>query len=316
MHNWTKTATASICVDILLFDRFSNHCLANALEPFRAANTLAKRQAYHWQIYTLDGSPVVSSSGISVVPGGALKELRADGMLFVISSYGYRDLDTPKTRRGLRAAAARSDVVVGMDTGAWLMAATGLLDGRRATIHWDLIDSFAERFLAVNVVKERFVADGNRITCGGATTAFEVVLDMIRRQQGEALRLDVAALFMHELAGVSVKRDGSPRSRLSARAMTLMQENIEHPLSVNRIAEILGCTQKQLERRCIAEFGAPPFRIYRHLRLAAARRLLENSDLPIAEVALRIGYANASAMTRAFRWEFGLAPRAMRKLGS
>ena len=319
MPEWTKFDPAPREIEILLFDRFSNHCLANALEPFRAANTLANRQAYRWRLFTPDGSPAVSSSGLAVLPDAALGDAGAGGIALVVSSYGYRDLDGPATRRALRRIAAKSELVVGLDTGAWLMAAAGLLDRRRATIHWDVLDSFAETFLAVDAVKARFVTDGDRLTCGGATTAFELVLDLIGAQQGESLRLDVAALFMHELgAGPSFQRLRarrlSDKSRTTVRAITLMQERVEQPLAIAEIARTLGCTQKHLERRFGAEFGAAPAVVYRHLRLAAARRLVENSDLPIAEVALRCGYSNASAMTRAFTLEFGANPRALRRL--
>lgn len=323
MPEWTKLDPTPREIEILLFDRFSNHCLANALEPFRAANTLANRQAYRWRLFTPDGSPAVSSSGLAVLPDAALSDAGAGGIAFVVSSYGYRDLDGPATRRALRRVAAQSELVVGLDTGAWLMAAAGLLDRRRATIHWDVLDSFAETFLAVDAVKERFVTDGDRLTCGGATTAFELVLDLIGAQQGEALRLDVAALFMHELASAPpVQRPSAQhvsaqrlpaKSRTTVRAMALMQERVEQPLAIAEIARTLGCTQKRLERRFSAEFGAAPAVVYRHLRLAAARRLVENSDLPIAEVALRCGYSNASAMTRAFTLEFGANPRALRR---
>lgn len=301
-------------IEILLFERFSNHCLANALEPFRAANTLANRQAYRWRIFTPGGVPAVSSSGLPVLPDGPLEDAGRGGMVFVISSYGHRDLDLPATRSALRRIAAQAVLVAGMDTGAWLMAAAGLLDGRRATIHWDILDSFAEQFLPVEVVRERFVIDGDRLTCGGVTTAFELVLELIREQQGEALRLDVAALFMHELAGISSTRPPAARSRTTARAVTMMQENLEQPLAIATLAGAFGCTHKQLERRFKAAFGAAPASVYRHLRLTAARRLVEHSDLPVAEIALRCGYANASAMTRAFTREFGANPRTMRSL--
>lgn len=302
-------------IEFLLLDAFSNHCLANALEPFRAANTFAGHEAYRWRIATLDGTAAVSSSGLSILPDGALGEGRACDLLFVVSSYGYRDLDTPKIRAALRAAAERAGAVAGMDTGAWLMAGAGLLDGRAATIHWDVLDAFAETFLETDVRPDRFVRDGDRLTCGGAAMAFDLVLDIIRARQGEALRLDVAALFLQEAGREKPDFGPAHRSRLTARAIALMQENIETPMTVGDIAKTLGCTRKQLERRFIVEFAAPPARVYQHLRLAAARRLLENTELAVAEIALRCGYLNPSAMSRAFKATYAMTPLMARNGG-
>ena len=312
MQFWTAAENQPIAVDVVLFDRFSNHCLANLLEPFRAANTLARDNVYDWRIYTLDGNAAVSSSGLSIVAHDAICASRRESILFVVSSYGYRQLDSPVTRRALRKAASHASVVVGMDTGAWLLASSGLLDECRATIHWDLIDAFAERFLAVDVVKERFVVDRNVITCGGATAAFDLALDMIRRHRGEALRLDIAALFMHELTAALPTFELVAKSRLTTRALTIMQEAIEEPLSIGQIATRVSATQRQLERRFNREFGASPTEVYRSLRLAMARRLLENSDLPVSEIALRVGYLDASAMSRAFKQRYGASPRSLR----
>jgi transcriptional regulator GlxA family with amidase domain len=314
MPNWTKYAEEPKQIDILLFDQFSNHCLANALEPFRAANTLVGREFYRWLFYTLDGRPAVSSSGIPVIPNHALGPDQKGHFLFVMSSYGYHTLDTPATRAALRSAAKRSKVTAGLDTGSWLLAAAGQLDGKRATIHTDVLETFSEKFHNVQAEPERFIIDDDRITCSGAMAAFDLALYLIGEHHGEALRLDVAALFMHEpQIGTGPVSKQQPKSRLIARAVVLMQENLDNPLRVGQISDLVGCSQKDLERRFNAEFGAPPSRVYRHIRLTAVRQLIENSDLPILEVALRCGYENASAMTRAFVQKFGSTPRSLRK---
>ncbi|MCR9139409.1 MAG: GlxA family transcriptional regulator [Alphaproteobacteria bacterium] len=312
MPNWNKSAGKCRRIDILLFDRFSNHCLANTVEPLRAANELAPGNLYRWRYLTLDGASVTSSSGLLVEPDGALRDGLGGEFLFVLPSYGFRQLATPVCLTALRSAATRYAVMAGLDTGGWLLAEAGLLTGRRATVHWHELDGFAERFPDVEVVRERFVIDADRITCGGAMAAFDLVSRLVAIQHGEALRLEVALMFMHEGTVVQGRELAAPKSGAVQRAITLMRENLEEPLSVVTLAKRVGQTQRRLEQGFRRELGATPRTVYRRLRLLSARKMVDETDLPVAEIAVRSGYANPAAMTRAFSGEFGMTPRAIR----
>lgn len=295
-------------VDLLLFDAFSNHCLANTVEPLRAANALSGRCLFDWRYLTLDGAPVESSSGLRVAPHAALLQGR-DGALFVMPSYGVRGLDTKATERAMRGSAGRYTQVAGLDTGSWLMARAGLLDGRRATIHWDELTAFSEAFPELDAVRERFVIDGPCITCAGAMAAFDLILHLIAAAHGPMLALDVAQLFNTQDRAMPVRMGG----RSVQRAVEIMGANLEHPLRIKTVAQQVGCTQKTLEHRMQSGLGATPQAIYRRLRLAEARKLVETSALPVAEIACRCGYDTASALTRAFRSEFATTPRDLRR---
>lgn len=297
-------------IDFLLFDRFSALCLANSVEPLRAANDLAGNRLYSWRFLTLNGQAVRSSSGMQVAADGQLSDMRGD-MLVVLPSYGFRALATHATGRTLTAAARRYSVVAGFDTGAWLLAAAGLLDGYRATIHWEELPAFEETFPYVDALRARHVTDRNRITCTGALAAFDLILDRIGAAHGAALRLEVAMLFMAPGAAPS-SAPPIAKSRVVARALSAMRAAIETPLLLTEIARCAGCSLRELEQRMRDEMGEPPSAIYRRIRLISARKAVLETDLQIAEVALRAGYENASAMTRAFKAEFGATPRQMR----
>lgn len=317
MQSWVKDDAAVQQVDLLLFDDFSGHCLANTVEPLRAANTLAGRQIYAWRFLTLDGRSASSSAGMEVNPHDRLARCQGD-MLIAMPSYRYRLLATSAAKNALRAAAKRYEVMAGFDAGAWLLAAAGLLDGRQATIHWEELVSFAEDFPQVEVLRLRHVRDGNRITCSGALAAFDLMMDLIGQTHGQALRLEVATLFMSPEAtevqspswGAGLARSGSV-----ARALGLMQSNIETPLTILDIARQVGRSRKELEKRMKAQLGITPQAIYRRLRLIQARKFVLETDLSVAEIALRAGYEDPSAMTRAYRQEFGATPRQMRSNG-
>lgn len=312
MQSWSKTSAATQQVGVLLFDGFSNHCLANTVEPLRAANMLSGRALYEWQFLALSTQVVTSSSGLQVAPHQALSQAQGD-LLVVMPSYGFLDHSGWKTQTALRAAVDRFNTLIGMDTGSWLLAEAGLLDHHRATIHWEELTAFSERFPDIEAVRERYVIDRARITCSGAMAAFDLVMHMIGRDQGQALALEVAQLFMTRDSARSHAGGAGSTSTFVNRALAVMQENLEQPLSIPEVARRIGRTQKVLEARMKADLGATPAQVYRRLRLNLARKLVIETDLPIAEVALRAGYDDPSAMTRAFRSEFGASPRALRR---
>ena len=308
MPDWILPAAAAAParIGVALYERFSNHCLANAVEPLRAANDILGRRAYDWHLVTPDGGPVASSSGLPVAPAAALGEAPGGDALLVMPSYGHRGHEAHG--RALRRAAARYRIVAGLDAGAWLLAAAGLLDGRAATIHHDLHDAFAERFPQVRPRRARWVEDGDRLTAGGAASAFDLVIHLVARAHGTALTTEIAALFLlGEPLAVQASGD-----RHVARALAAMEAHLEAPLPIPAVARHAGCRQRDLEARFALALGATPRAAYRRVRLAAGRRLLREGGMSVAEVALRCGYADPSAFARAVRAEFGAPPRAWR----
>lgn len=300
---------APIEVSVLLFERFSNHCLANAVEPLRAANMLAGVEQYRWWFLTPDGAAVCSSSGLPVQPSERFGREAGGDYLLLLPSYGFRAQDGPGMRRALRAAAGRYATLVGLDTGAWLMASAGLLDGRPATIHWDEYSAFAECFPGVEVRPDRFVIDGDRITCGGASAAFELMTQLIRRHVGAELALQVSTLFLQgDWQGPRVPT-GPGRA---GRAVALMRRNLEAPLSIPQVARAVGTSQRALTTEMRVQFGMPPREIYQALRLEAARRYLTGSEMGVAEIAARCGWTDQSAFARAFRRHYAATPVSVR----
>lgn len=313
MLKWTKSALQPTRIGFLLFDRFSNLCLANCIEPLRAANTVGPKAIFDWTVLSLDGGPSRSSSDIEMIARESVARMPKVDYLFVVASYGHEAHDTSQTRKKLRDAVHRADVVVGLDAGPWLLASAGLLDGRRATVHWDLLDAFTERFLTVDAEQARVLRDGTMITCAGAMSALDLTLDLIAQHAGMAVRLDVEALFLHGEPPVGRDRTTQVSDPLVRRGLQVMRDTVEKPLSLQQLAARLSCQPRTLDRRFRARLGASPGKVYRHLRLAAARKLIEDSTLGIAEIAVRCGYDSPSSMTRAIRRQYGTTPRMLRR---
>ncbi|KNG95526.1 GlxA family transcriptional regulator [Pseudaestuariivita atlantica] len=310
MQEWTKPADEATSVAFVLFDRFSNLCLANCLEPLRAANTLAGRDVFAWRFYSPDGAAVRSSSELPVLPDAALADMPRVDLMVVLASYDHLRHDTPQTRRLLNAAARRAKVVVGHDAGPWLLAAAGVLAGHTATLHRDLIDPFAERFLDVTVLDDPVVRDRARLTSAGAMAAYDLTLDLVRDVCGAALTLDIEALFLSDAAPRGRQRE--PRDPVLARMLAEMRRTLGAPIPVADLAARLGLRTRTLDRRCRAGLGASPGQVYRHLRLSAGVQMITTTRLPLSEIALRCGYETPTAFTRAIRARFGATPRALR----
>lgn len=309
MQKWTKPRGAPISIAFLLFDRFSNLCLANCLEPLRAANAVTRTDLFHWRIVTMTGDPVHSSSGMQVMPHDALGRLGSCDYLFVLASYDHVRHDTSLVRKALRGAAKCTGSVVGMDTGPWLMASAGLLNGRRATLHWDLQDAFAERFLEVETERARVVRDGPMITCAGAMSALDLMMELIAHHAGMAARLDVQDQFMH---GSDTSATPPQTDALVRGALAQMRAHVERPLPLATIAQRLNCQPRTLDRHFRRALGAPPGTVYRHVRLSEARKLLDGTALAVGEIAVRCGYDSPAAMARAMRARYGAAPSQLR----
>lgn len=313
MQKWTKSPERPVRIAFLLFDQFSNLCLANCIEPLRAANTLTSARAFDWRIVTTDGRTGRSSSGIDILASAALPQLGQVDYLFVLASYNHERHDTAANRGLLRAAARQAGVTAGMDAGPWLLAAAGLLDGRRATVHWDLLDAFTERFLEVEASRARVLRDGPILTCAGAMSALDLMLDLIAGHLGISARLDVEALFLHGDPPVGAGARDPVTDPLVRRALAFMRDTVERPLPLAALARRLSCQPRTLDRHFRARLGAPPGTVYRHLRLSAARKLIEDSGLSVSEIALRCGYDSPAALTRAIRRAYGAPPTALRR---
>lgn len=302
----------------VLFDGFSNMVLASAVEPLRAAQSLSRVAPFSWQLATLSGDAARSSSGLRISPDTALSASAPYDTLFLVCGYGARQLAQKPILAAIRKAARRARLVGGLDMGPWLLAEAGLLKGHRATLHWQELAAFEERFLDVDVSAERFVIDRQRITAGGASTVMSLMLKLIRDAAGDALAFDVSNLFVYDVEG-HYSRDRGARSQALVKTPQLeqaiieMRRRVEEPAPIAQIAAAVGLSPRSLDRLFHRELGLPPGRYFQMVRLNLARSLTEETDLSVSEIAARSGFASAATLSRAFSTTFGRTMRDLRK---
>lgn len=306
---------------VLLLPSFSNLTLAGLMEPWRVANRLAQRPVISWTLVTEHGGAVASSSGLRIAPHADMDSLGQAEAVFVVASYGAEKFSSPGILRWLRARARRGSIVAGMETGAYVLALAGLLDGYKATTHWQDLDAFAERFPKIEVLPDRFVIDRERMTSGGALPTLDLVLELLRRDHGLGLAIAVSSMFIYEQEHAG--RD--PQHMVSAgrlswqdpvllRAIRAMEENIEEPISIDAIAARSGVGVRELLRRFTVKLGTSPKSYYMELRLTLGRRLLEHTERSVSDIALACGFGSGSAFARAFRDRFAMSPSDLRRL--
>ncbi|MDO5631601.1 MAG: GlxA family transcriptional regulator [Paracoccus sp. (in: a-proteobacteria)] len=292
----------------LLFDGFSNMVLASVIEPLRAARDLSGRRVFSWQTATLDGTQAHSSSGLAIGVDLPLDRIGATDALVVVAGYGVRDQMRREVLQAVLTKARGLPMIVGLDTGAWLLAGTGLLTGRRAAVHWMEREALAEAFPEIEVVDAPFVTCGNIVTCGGARDVLEWSLDLIGRRTDEALRYDVATMFGGIVASVTQRPDQMTNRALPPamqRAVQAMRQTTEAPVPLIRIAEAAAVSERTLDRLFHAHLGMAAGRYYRLIRLTHAHALARETTLTLAEIAVRTGFASASTLARAYRAHFG-----------
>ncbi len=305
---------------ILVVPKYSQLTLAALVEPLRMANSVAGRQLYHWRLCSDGRRSVRSSSGFLLAVEDLPKVGTVDA-LFVVASYDVLRFDTPRLSSYLRHCARNGATVGGLDAAPYLLASAGLLDGYRATTHWDDLEDFRHRYPRVEVVAERFVIDRSRVTTSGSLPSFDFVLDFIRRRDGLITAMNVSGNFLYDQA-----RPGSePQYMIAAslmnsrhpvisRAIRRMEQSIREPLSVRELAASVGISERSLLRRFRTTLNVSPQQYYRSLRLDVGRRMLENSDIGITEIAIACGFDSRAAFTRAFKYQFGMAPSRYRSL--
>ena len=306
-------------IDIIVLDQFSMMSLAAVIEPLRAANRVSGKELYRWRLSSFERSEVQSSSGIRITVDGLFSPKGERDIVFVVAAFRAREVNA-RIAAHLRRAIRESTIVVGVEAGAWVVARSGLLDNYSATTHWEDLEDFTEAFPLVNVVADRFVMDRLRWTTGGAAPTLDLMLNLIRRGHGLSTSLEVARIFIydHNSSGPYTQKFRSPESlqvmdELISSAIIIMEENVCRPLSMPAVAKRAGLSLRAFQVKFKEALSETPQQYYLTLRLAAAKRSLEQTARPVTEIAATFGFGSASAFARAFRKKFGFSPSDSRR---
>jgi transcriptional regulator GlxA family with amidase domain len=282
---------------------------------FEFANTMGDNPVYDVRLLSETGGSIRTSIGVSVATE------RLDGTNFDTLIFGRgTEPPTPGLIEFVRQAPAHCRRVASTCLGAFLLAEAGLLDGRRATTHWNGARDLQSRFPNVKVDADRiFIIDGPIWTSAGMTAGIDLALAMVEQDLGADVARAVARhlVVYHRRAGgqsqFSALLELEPKSDRIQSALAYAKRNLDSALTVEQLAEAAHLSPRQFSRVFRAETGQSPARAVETLRVEAARLLMEQSGHPIEVIARQTGFADRDRMRRAFVRALGQPPQVIRR---
>jgi transcriptional regulator GlxA family with amidase domain len=217
---------------------------------------------------------------------------------------------------------ARDGVSLGaLCTGTFALAEAGLLDGYRCAVHWEDAPAMRDEFPTIELVNELFVLDRNRLTCTGGIGPLDMMLFLIEAKLGRVIAEHVAVTFIldrirtsGERQPIAVRDRALAEQPMLARAMAMIDDQIDEPPKLGAIADELGISLRQLQRLFRAHLGESPASFIKALRLQRAQAMLQSHPMPVTEVAMACGFGSSAYFSSAYRAHFGYSPRAERQI--
>ncbi len=308
-------ADVAMHIGFLMMPEYTLSTFSNAVSVLRMANRLSGRDLYRYSVFSLDGSPVVSSSGLELNLDGSMKSAGDMQVLVVCGGYNIKNYCDKEVLDALRSMAKNNIPLGAICTGSYVLAAAGLLDGYRSTIHWENIASMREQFPRLNISSSLFVIDRDRYTCSGGISSIDLMLNLVASIHGHQLVQQISEQFTCDR--VRTEKDpqraplqyliGASQPRL-VDAVVLMEANIEEPLSLDEVADYVGISRRQLERLFNRYLHCAPSRYYLELRLSRARLLLLQTSIPVIDVAISCGFSTAPHFSKCYSDLYGKPP--------
>lgn len=316
---------AACRIVILLVPGFSQLTLSSFVDPLRVANSASDRTIFEWVVSSSDGWPVECASGISVSANRMFARVAADlrssdrpDMIVVCAGEGVEKHAPTSLMKLLRLCRRHRIPIAALGTATWLLAETGILNDNACTIHWQKLPALAETFDRLRVTDSLFVRDGDVVTCAGEFASFDLALELISESLGKE---GASAVLRHTNAGqwrTGSERQGAIDARYAemseklAEVVRLMDQHIEDPLRMNDIAKCVGLSPRQIERLFERHVSCSPMRYYLRLRLEWAKRLIDQTNMPLLQIAVTCGFVSSSHFSKCFREFFGKSPSAYR----
>lgn len=295
--------------------RFNITTLITMIEVMRIANYLLPAPAFSWQIVSFDGAAVPASNGMTLDGAQTADTITEADYLFVLGSWGSEHYENRALTAWVRKQHRQGCCVCSVELGCYIVARAGLLGNHSATTHWSWLKGFEESFGDVEICEQLFTIRDRVMTCAGGLAGIDLMLCLIADSHGAGFSGEIADQMMHH----PIRSAGTPQRHtmgqstevmipMVRQAMSLMERNMEDPLSVPQIAAELNVSQRQLERQFKRHVGCTVVQFGLVLRLQNARVLLISTDLSVREIATASGFNTLSHFAYSFGKFFGRRP--------
>lgn len=304
-------------VGFLLLEHFSLAAFTASLDTLVTAN-LIEAGRYQVRTFGLGTEQVLSDLGIliqvdALLDGAALGQI---DRLMVCGGFRTPLRVDPVLEKLLHDTGRRGLELGGLWNGAWFLAHCGLLDGYRCAVHPENRASLGEARVRVGVTPASYVIDRDRATAASPNGSFAMMLELIRLRHGDSLAQGVEQILAFE--GLRFRRIGSAQAQKLTEplrnAIDLMENNLEEPLELDRLADYVGRSRRQIDRLFQDQLGTSPHRYYLELRITESRRLLQHSRLSIMDVAVACGFVSVSHFSKCYSGYFGYPPSREQRL--
>lgn len=326
-----STTTATRDIAFLVFPNFQIQDLSGPLAAFEMAGRMGSGDGYRCHVVSMTGGGIVSSAGLEVVTR-KIRSAPYDTLIVVGGTIGAAisvtaptaPLDLPvMADRLVKAAAQGTRRIASVCTGAFILAAAGLLDGLRATTHWRHALRLQSQFPKVKVDADRiFTKEGHIWTSAGITAGIDLALAMIEEDMGSEVSHYAARMLVvyHRRPGgqsqFSAMADMAPTSDKIRAVLTHMREHLNDTLSTEQLAAIACLSPRQFGRTFLAETGETPAKAVERLRVEVARQRVEHGAEPIEMIAGSVGFTDPERMRRAFIRITGHPPQSIRRMAA
>jgi transcriptional regulator GlxA family with amidase domain len=299
----------------VIVPRFNMATLITLIEPLRVANYLAPQPLYLWEILSADGAEIPASNGLSITAHPLDDRNRRSEIVFVLGSWGAEDYANRDLLGWLRRTAREGARLCAVELGCYPLAKAGLLAQGRLATHWSWAPGFQERFPDIPLVEQLYTLDEPVLSCAGGMGGVDLMLRLIADQHGEGMAGEVADQILYQ----PIRPPTAPQRRtpgqstdqfspILRKAISLIEDTIADPLTVPKIADQIGLSQRQLERLFHRGLGCSVVQFGTLVRLQHARVLLIATKLSVREIATATGFNSLSHFASAFRKCFDRKP--------
>ena len=307
--------TGTVPVDILILPGFELHDLSSLLDAFQLSNALRHRHDFVMRVLGLSPDPVPSSIGVPVQPYLSVMAAVPSQNTIVLAGLEHSEAESGRLHHYLRKRHWAPGKLVAVGGGCRVLAEAGVLRTKQAAAHWELCSFLRELHRDTQFHDQLALRDGDVTTCSGRTATLDLALHCITEICGEMVTRDVADRF--NCAGIrrqsrrQISSEDVALRRLPSsvqRAVEIIHQNIEDPVTSDKLAELSMACPRQLQRLFFKYFAMTPIRYYQQYRLRCARLLVRQSPLSVTEIALATGFKTSSHFTKCYKRLYGVKP--------
>ena len=304
-------------VGVVLLDDFSMMSFSNATEPLRALNRILGTQKFSWEFLGFGKDYSTASNSLNIKVKDVFKNDDDYDVYMFIGGYYKNDLlEQDNISNWIRNQYYKDKVFIAVSGASYLLAKTGILDGKKCTIHWEYLDTFKEENPELKVTDNLYEIDGNIITVSGGSASFDFMLLMAEKYFGKKVSVEIADQFIHQERRQStelqhssyIEKYGIHNERM-IQILTYMENHIEDPLAIEDIAKLINISTRQINRLFVKYLKISPNSYYLSIRLNKAQSYLSSTSMSISQVALACGFSSFSHFSKAYKNKFNHSPK-------